>query len=509
MELFLTPEQMRQADRKAIEGYAIPSPLLMENAARSTFEYIAELFQDVPSIFSILVVCGSGNNGGDGFALARHLNDFFMVDVLWIGKEEKMSPETHTNYQICKSIGMNIRHIPDTDSLDEIDWNYDCIIDAMIGVGGSENIRGIANDILKILNNLPAFKIAVDAPTGLNTLTGKAGENCFRADLTVTMYAKKVGQVIGDGPDYCGEIMVANLGAPYSCVDELADTFAFDYDDLNLLLPPRKRRSSKFDYGRLVIIGGSKRFPGAGALAANAAIKSGVGLVELFSEVLHPQILPEVICYTDNQSGNYWQENMDIIKQRCLKADAILIGPGLGDDNYLLFNELLEELINDKKVILDADAIMLIDKTKKYNDNLIITPHLGEFARLIGKNRDEIDENPFDICKASAEKLNCIIHLKHYPSISSDGHIAFLTLNGNPGMASGGSGDVLAGIVASFAAMGMSSLTAVALGSFIHAAAGDNYSDAFGEQTLTASDLIEALPFVFGSDNNEDNNEFE
>jgi len=500
MEHFLTPEQMRQADKTAIEGYGIPSPLLMENAARSAYEFIVELLQDVVPGFSIVVICGSGNNGGDGFALARHLNDIFAVDVLWIGNEEKMSPETHTNYRVCKSIGMNVRHIENTAELNDIEWGYDCVIDAMIGVGGSENIRGIAGDILKIVNSLPVFRIAVDAPTGLNTLTGKAGTNCFRADLTVTMYAKKTGQVLADGPDYCGEILVANLGAPYSCVDEVAETFAFEYEDLELMFPPRNRRTSKFDYGRLVIIGGSKRFPGAGALAANAAIKSGAGLVELFSERLHPQILPEVICYTDNQEDDYWKQNLDYIRERCLKADAVLLGPGLGDDNVLLFKDLFEELVQNKKVILDADALLLVDKTKKYNENLIITPHIGEFARMTGVERNIIDESPLDYCKELASELNCVVHLKHYPSISSDGNFAFLTTNGNPGMASGGSGDVLSGIVASFAAMGLASLTALALGSFVHAAAGDNYRDAFGEQTLTASDLIEAIPFVLGKE---------
>ncbi len=498
MEHFLTPEQMRQADKKAIVSLGIPSPLLMENAARSTYEYLIDLFSDMPPDFSIAILCGSGNNGGDGFALARHLNDTFGIDVLWLGDEEKMSGETKTNYDICKSIGMNVKHISNSDIINNIDWNYDCIIDAMIGVGGSENIRGIANVLLDIVNDLPAFRIAIDAPTGLNTLSGKAADNCFRADLTVTMYAKKTGQVLGDGPDYYGDVLVANLGAPYSCVEELSDTFAFEYEDLELLYPPRNRRTSKFDYGRLVIIAGSKRFPGAGTLAANAAIKTGAGLVELFSEVLHPQILPEVICHTENQSENYWEKNMSLIKERCLKADAVLIGPGLGDIHYQLFANLFEEIVSNKKVILDADALQLIDRSKKYNENLILTPHIGEFARMLDEDRNTIDDSPLEYCKRFAAELECIVHLKHYPSISSDGNLTFLTTNGNPGMASAGSGDVLAGIVAANVAIGMSSLTAVALGSFVHAAAGDNYNAAFGEQTLTASDLIEALPFVIG-----------
>ncbi len=503
MENILTPEQMRKADGCAIEKFGIPSALLMENAARSAFEYIAELFHDVSEDFSFLFVCGSGNNGGDGFALARHLNNYFRVDILWIGNEAKMSPETHTNFKVCQSLGINMMHVDDVAQLENIDWDYDCIVDSMIGVGGSENIRGIANEILKKINDLPAFKIAVDAPTGLNTLTGKAGPNCFKADLTVTMYAAKLGLVIGDGPEYVGEVLVANLGAPGSCVDDIADTFAFDYDDLSLLFPERNRRTSKFDYGRLVIIAGSKKFPGAGALAANAAIKSGVGLVELFSEVLHPAVLPEVICYTDNQGGEYWSENMDYIIERCKKADAVLIGPGLAQENTAYFKDLLDDLIDEKKVIVDADALALIDKDKQYNENLILLPHIGELGRITGDKRETIDDNAYEYCRNWAKRLNCIVHLKHYPSISSDGNFSFLTLNGNPGMASGGSGDVLAGITGAMAALGNSSLMAVALASFIHAAAGDYYREFNNEVTLTASDLIDTLPFVLSNNDYE------
>ncbi len=496
MEQILTPEQMRLADKIAIESYGIPGEILMENAARSAFEFLVDIFAETQVDFSVLLICGSGNNGGDGFALARHLNDFVVTDIYWIGKEEKMSPETKRNYEICKSIGMELTHIDNEDKLTELNWNYDCIIDAMIGVGGSENIRGIAKDILQIVNKIPAWKIAVDAPTGLNTLNGIAGEDAFKADLTVTMYAKKLGQILADGPEQCGDIFVANLGAPQSIINEVANTYILEECDLDFFFPERERKTSKFDYGRLVIIAGSKQFPGAGALAANAAIKSGAGLVELFSEVLHPAILPEVIVYTDNQNDDYWKKNYEYIKQKCEKADAVLIGPGLGKKNYLLFKDLFGTLIEAKPVILDADALLLIDQSKKYNQNLILTPHLGEFASLFGEDRQKVDENAYVYCKEKANTLNCIVHLKHYPSITSNGAQTFLTVNGNAGMASGGSGDVLSGIVASLVVQGIEPPLAMAVGSYIHASAGDYYKNKYNETTLTASNLIDALPFI-------------
>jgi len=508
MEFILTPEQMRNADSTAIERFGIPSAILMENAARSAFEIILELldeyhldeYHDEPNIF---IFCGSGNNGGDGFAIARQLNDFVETTVYWLGDESKMSPETKINFQICENIGLKLIHLKTIRDIEEINWKCNIIIDSMIGVGGSENIRGLASDVLDEISKKEALKIAIDAPTGLNTLTGHASDNCFHADLTITMYAKKLGQLLNSGPDVSRFIETANLGAPFSAVIEQSDSYVLDDGDISNFFIQRENQTSKFDYGRLVIIAGCKKYPGAAALAANAAIKSGTGLVELFSEVLHPQLLPEVICYTEHQSNNYWLENIELIRERIRKADAVLIGPGLGVENIEVFGNLLDEFMESKKIILDADGINLIDSNKIYNENLIITPHSGEFAKLTGKSREDVESESYFICKEYAGKLGCIIHLKGSTSISSDGKETFLTTNGNPGMATAGSGDVLAGVISALASQGNDSLIASAVGSYLHAESGRIYRDMFNETSLTASELIKYLPFNPKDDSDE------
>ena len=502
MNYILTPDEMRKADATAIEKYGIPSIVLMENAARSAADYLLDIFEE-NEIFCprVTFFCGSGNNGGDGFAMARHLIEDCLVNIYWIGKKEKMSEETRSNFESISKLGVNIIHLENEDDLETIDFDTDCIIDSMIGVGGSENIRGIAFEILKLLSEYQGLKVAVDAPTGLNTETGIAGDHCFMADLTITMFSIKSGMLINDGLDVCGDIVVANLGAPESIVMEISKIMALEENDLTYLLPIRKNLSSKFDYGRVVVIAGSERFPGAAALTANAAIKSGAGLVQLYSTSLHPSLLPEVIPYKldKTDSGSISLKNKDFLLKEIEKANVVAIGPGLSDDKETidLINHLVDEIPEDKSIIIDADATRIINKDSKLRQNIIITPHTGEFSRLSGIERKEIEIDSTKLAKEWAEKLNCIILLKHIPVVITDGDTSYWNFNGNPGMASGGSGDVLTGIIAGLVAQGIETLEATALSAFIHAKAGDMYVEEFSENTLTASNLISYLEDAF------------
>jgi NAD(P)H-hydrate epimerase len=379
--------------------------------------------------------------------------------------------------------------------------DFDIIVDAMIGVGGSENLKGDVNDILNWVKDKDSLKCAIDVPTGLNSLTGKASDNCFEAAMTITMFAEKIGLLINQGADKSGFVNVADLGAPSSVLIDVAKIFKFNIEDIKLFLPKRKPNTSKFDYGRVLIVAGSAKYPGAAALTANAAISMGTGLVELFTEVIHPSLLPEIIVHS-GQSDNYFENQFDEILHCVEKADSIVIGPGLGHENIGFAKKLIEAIPNDKKIIVDADAIAALDYNNCYNNNLIITPHLGEFTRLIDVDRNEIDDKTLDNCIEVAKNMNIIVHLKHYPSITSDGTISFLTTEGNPGMATAGSGDVLSGIIGALAGLGLNSLRAAAMGAYIHALAGDNYADEFDEYSLTASKIIERIPYVLSSSYN-------
>mgnify|MGYP001134834505 CR=1 FL=1 len=501
MKYILTPEEMRKADAEAIEKYRIPSEILMENAARSSAIYIEQIFEERNLIApKIAVFCGSGNNGGDGFALVRHLFNKFEVKIFWIGDESKMSPETRMNFESVKAIGVPIEKIETLEQLEKINLNYDVLIDAMIGVGGSENIRGIALDILKKLKEVQSLKIAIDSPTGLNTLNGFANPYCFEADYTITMYTYKLGLLINEGQNYSGQILVAELGSPKFIVEQISKIFAYCEMDIQRIIPKRKRISSKFDYGRVLIIAGSERYPGAAALAANASIKSGAGLTVLASTTFHPAVLPEVIRFPlpSTTDGSISIRSIEILRDEIERADSVAIGPGLSDnlETIQLVEQIVEEYKNKKRIVIDADALKAIEPSKKMTKKVVITPHCGELSRIIEMPRREIEQNSFFVAKEWAEKLNCIIHLKFVPSVTTDGEFSYLTLNGNPGMATGGSGDVLTGIIATMLARGIEPLQAASISAFIHSLAGDKYSSRYGMETLTASSLIDILPEI-------------
>ncbi|MFA6570557.1 MAG: NAD(P)H-hydrate dehydratase, partial [Bacteroidota bacterium] len=330
-----------------------------------------------------------------------------------------------------------------------------------------------------------------------------ANPDCFKADYTITMFAIKTGMLLNDGLDVCGEIHTAYLGAPESIVDEISHIHVLEREDIELFFPERKRRTSKFDYGRVLVIAGSKQYPGAAALTANAAIVAGAGLVQLYSTCFHASILPEVILrqVPETEEGTISEKALDFILTDAEKAKAIVIGPGLGNsketENFVKL--LIEKLPSDLPLLIDADALKAVSGEVKLRNNIVLTPHSGEFSRLTDIGREEIEKSSFQSAKQWAEKLNCTILLKGVPTIITDGVYSYFNINGNPGMASGGSGDVLSGIIGALLAQGFETLEACALGAFLHADAGDRYAGQFAEQTLTASALIDFLQLTFSN----------
>lgn len=498
MKYILSVSEIRQADELAIQEYGINSSLLMENAAHSSAEYVKKILgQNFTETPKVLFFCGSGNNGGDGFALARHLVDFAKIKVFWIGDEDKMSPETHLNFKSAMKIGIPIEKLKTEEDCRSIVLDSNCIIDALIGVGGSENVRGLALEILKKLKNYQGLKIAIDVPTGLNSEIGKANEYCFEADYTITMFAIKKGMLFNDGPDKCGKILVASLGAPEIILQKIANKFVLEENDFIKIFPRRKRISSKFDYGRVLIIAGSRRYPGAASLVANSCIKSGTGLVLLATTSFHPSLLPEVIQIpvSSTNDGSISLLALNELDEEIKRADVIAIGSGIGTNSETMkfVRKLVKNFAETKKMVIDADALKAFDQSFKFTPNVVITPHTGEFASLIKHNRKEIEENIFDFAVKYAKEFNCILHLKYVPSISTNGETSFINPYGNPGMATGGSGDVLTGIIASMLARGLTTIESAAVGSFIHSRTGDIYFASFGGETLTASELVNGL----------------
>lgn len=486
---------MTEIDQYAMNQLDIPSAILMENASLNSANIIKSILlsDDIYShyISNILVLCGSGNNGGDGFAIARQMSEIANVYILHVGNEEKMSPETNQNFKICQKLDIPIMDLEEFKSNFQ-ENDFDCIIDAMIGIGGNENLKGTVVDVLDIMTSFDALKIAIDVPTGLNANSGKAHDLCFKADFTITMFASKIGLQIQEGIDYCGEIITVPLGFPEIEATDKIDTFLLEEHDLELLnFDNRKKVSSKFDYGRLVIIAGSKDMPGAGALSANAAISSGAGFVHLITPNPHASILPEVIVYQRDLSSLDFK--LYTLESLFEKADGIVIGPGLGNDQVTLSNvkQIIREYKDTKKLLIDADALKAVIEFDKLGKNTILTPHTGEFSAITGADRFEIESNYIMKAKQLAAETDAVVLLKYYPTCITDGKLTYINNCGNPGLATAGSGDVLSGIIGGImVSQDIPSTEAAYLGSLMHAVAGDLAKEKYSEMTMSASDII-------------------
>lgn len=519
MQFALTPAQMRTADAYATDTLGIPPAILMEDAARAAFEMIRPLVEkhcERHHILrpSIVFLCGSGNNGGDGFVLARHFWHIADVRVYWTGAVEKMSAETRLNFTLLETHGIRMQHISSSETLESLVMDADCLVDALIGNGGSEVLRGITADILRQISQNKrsrTLSVAIDIPTGLNAETGRAHKDCFCADYTITMAALKTGLLLNDANDVCGNIVTVPIGIPASVVEMQAAARVLGDDDIARLLPPRRpRRTTKHDVGSVAIIGGTSTMAGAPALCANACISAGAGLVRLYTPHIHSAVLPEVMAHLlpANGAGMIPRVALPLLREAVEKSDVLAIGPGLGTDAETLevVRELIAHIPHEKPIVLDADglrAVRLADGAfLPLRPNIVLTPHRGEFARLTGCAYETIPETAQTLAPEWARRLGCTLLLKNVPTIVSNGELSYWNTSGNAGMATAGSGDVLTGIIAALLAqstmLGIEALEATALGAYLHGRAGDIYAAQHSQQTLTASDLIATLPSVLG-----------
>ena len=500
MKNLYTKAEIKQIDKLLEEELSIPARILMENVANNAASYIIKYFNENNlNIRKIAIFCGSGNNGGDGLALGRHLSELFDVTIFQFGNIEKMSTETRKNYEIIKNIPIiQLNSVTSLDDINQLTLDFDCIIDSLIGIGGSDKLRENIIPLLKKINNAKAVKIAIDMPTGLDADTSKAHTDTFRADLTINITGYKFAAINKKCQPYYGETVTVPLNTSSVIENKICRQFVLEPSDLDIL-HQRKYNSSKFDYGKVLIIAGSIDMCGAAALAANASIKSGAGITTLLTPKIHPAILPEVIAETlsSTHSGTIHPSNYLYIMDKIQSADTILLGPGIGTDQETL-NMLRQIIFNTTKpMVIDADALRCININDKLRPNIVLTPHSGEFSRLLNIPRKEIEENPIEFTKNVAKQLNCTILLKTIPNIITEGNLFYWNIYGNPGMSTAGSGDVLSGIIASMLfRIKADTLKAAAISSLIHALAGDAYAEDYNQNSLTASNIIEYLKYV-------------
>ena len=481
-------KQMKEADRHTIEDLGVPSLVLMERAALKTVETMEKRGIDTSKA---LIVCGSGNNGGDGFAAARILTEKGkQADSVFAGKESSMSEECRVQKQIAEKMGLRIfTEFPEEE--------YTVIIDAVFGVGLSREISGSYKDIIQAMNHAPGRKVAVDIPSGVCAQDGRVLGTAFCAELTVGMACTKLGCELYPGKNYAGETVAVPIGInPEIFSDSKEVCCTYDRDDLFRLLPPRKPDSHKGSYGKVLMITGSYGMAGASCLAARAAYTAGAGLVQIYTpeenRVIVQQLLPEAVlsCYT-----GYDEKKLDELLDW---ADVVCIGCGLGTDRQA--EKLLVHTMEKVKVpcVADADGINLLSRNRELLNRiaapLILTPHMMEMSRLTGTAVKEIKENRMEILRKFTENCPAVCVLKDSRTIVAEkGRHPFVNLAGNSGMAKAGSGDVLAGVITGLLAQGMSPFESAALGVYLHACGGDEIRDCLGSYSILARDLIQGI----------------
>ncbi|MBD5087521.1 MAG: NAD(P)H-hydrate dehydratase [Clostridiales bacterium] len=503
MKQILNSREMQEIDRHTIEDIGIPSMVLMERAALSVVE---ELEKTIKITDTILCVCGTGNNGGDGIAIARMLyQKGYQVTVCILGDKTKCSAETKQQYQIAKNIGVKFEDKKETKE-------YTIIVDAIFGIGLTRDIGGIYEEYVERINREKHFVCAVDIPSGICSNTGKIRHTAIKADITVTFGYWKLGLLLYPGAEYAGRVVVADIGFDGFAANTEFEKFLYEAEDITRLLPKRKTYSNKGTYGKVLIIAGSKNMSGACFLSAKAAYRSGAGLVRIVTpeenRIIMQTSLPEAVL--DTYRLETFPEDCLRIKKYIEESDSIVIGPGMGKDSEA--EQLLQMVIENSKVptVVDADALHLLvklgkippyqkEKPCKWNlpEYFILTPHRKELAMLLGNQTTvkEICDNLLTILRSCSNNPNITV-LKDARTIVLKDKRCYINTSGNDGMATAGAGDVLTGIIAGLAGQGLSPYDAATLGVYLHGLAGDKVSISKGKYSLLAEDIVEGIIVV-------------
>jgi ADP-dependent NAD(P)H-hydrate dehydratase / NAD(P)H-hydrate epimerase len=490
-----TSHILNDIDRACVEKLKLPVEILMENAALKLLKHM-----EIEKYERYVIVCGCGNNGGDGFALARHLMVVGKsVSVFLISSEKAvLSSCAEMNYNILQNMGLKItriRNLEEVYELSEAVANAEVTVDGIFGTGISRKVEGIFEAVIAVINENSKRIFSIDIPSGINSDTGKIMGSCIRAHKTISFQLYKRGFLNYDCGKYLGKVIVENIGIPEFIVDQYHEKeFITEAEFIREYIKKREKYSFKGDFGRVSVIAGSMGFTGAAYISSEAAVKSGSGLVTAISSSKVQEILSSKLV--EAMTSTYEKE--DTFIKLVGNSDAVAFGPGMGNTEHTF--ELLCRVMEMVQcpVVLDADGINVMnghtDKFKQWQKKVVITPHLGEMARLTGYSIDHIRGNRLDVAKNFAKEYNIVVLLKGYETIITDGSILYVNPTGSSAMASGGMGDCLTGIIAAFIAQGISPFEAAVCGAYIHGYTGDKLSKEL--YSVNASDIIRSLPEV-------------
>lgn len=473
---------LRELDRLATEEYGIPSSELMERAGAAAF---AALRQRWPRARRVAVLCGFGNNGGDGYVVARLARAAGLeARAIQLGDAARLQGAAAQAARAYAAAGGETPAWSGQD-LDDCD----VIVDALFGIGLDREVAGPWSDAIEAINASRARVLAIDIPSGLHADSGRVLGIAVRADLTVTFIGLKPGLYTGAGPDCAGAIGFASLDLPaalYSRAEPAAARLALDV--YGTLLPPRRRGAHKGDYGHVLVVGGADGMMGAALLAGQAAARAGAGLVSVATRPAHAPLVsvarPELMSRGVAQASD--------LAPLLERASVVAVGPGLGRSEWA--RELLARVFDAPlPLVVDADALNLLAVQPRRRDGWVITPHPGEAARLLGISTAQVQDDRFAAVRALRARYGGVAVLKGAGTlVCGPGDAIAVCTAGNPGMATGGMGDVLTGLIAGLLAQGMNAADAAGLGVLLHAEAGDRAATA-GERGLLASDLMAPL----------------
>ena len=476
-------EQVRELDRLAIDYYGMHGMALMNAAGQALFDTLRQYW---PRARDIAVVCGAGNNAGDGYVLARLAHQAgIKVELYFLTPGESLKGDAHRAWVEAVEAGVSMINF-DGQRID----THEVIVDALLGTGLNGPVEGLFAEAIAAINAAGVAVLAADLPSGLSADTGCAQGMAVRAEVTVSFIGLKRGLLTADGPDYCGRLLFRDLHVPQAIYGhQRPAAVRIDYAGLVELLRPRARNAHKGDFGHVLVVGGEHGMAGAARLAAEAALHCGAGRVSVATRAAHAQVLlaqcPELMCHGVEERA----ELVTLLQT----ASVVVVGPGLGQGAW--GRRMLAPVLESRlPLVVDADALNLLAEQPDYHHNWILTPHPGEAARLLGCDSAEIQQDRFAAVAALEASLGGTVVLKGCGSlvVGPSGETA-LCDSGNPGMAVAGMGDVLSGVIGALLAQGMALEAAARLGVVLHAQAGDLAAAAQGERGLLASALFAHL----------------
>jgi hydroxyethylthiazole kinase-like uncharacterized protein yjeF len=499
--------EMRELDKTAIEKFGIKEELLMENAGEALYFVLLQAFGIKDKKF--LVFCGIGNNGGDGFVIARKIHsNGGTVKVFILGDQSKYKGAAKINLDIVSRLPIEVQTVESVEAIKTDVYHCDAMVDAIFGTGLARDVGGLYRDVIELVNASGKPVFSADIPSGVNGDTGKVMGIAVKANFTVTFGLPKIGNLLFPGYDLCGKLYVTHISFPPS----LYNTTAMKIETNDpVKLPPRDKNGHKGDFGQVLFIAGASSYFGAPYFAALSFLKAGGGYARLAApESMTPFIAnkgSEIVFVPQRQtrSGSISLENKSALLALSDKMDMVVLGPGLSleEETQQLVRALAAEI--NKPLLLDGDGLTALcahlDIIKERKAETILTPHLGEMSRITKKAVSEIDTNKMDILQRTAKDLNAMIVLKGAHSlIGCPDERIFINMSGNPGMATAGSGDVLTGTIAAMFGLGLSLEDAVRKGVFMHGFSGDLAAEDIGEDGITAQDILDYLPLALKMD---------